>query len=159
MQPEISQPSTSTPPTKRSLEGVVYVTRQAHFNAAHRLNNPDFSAGWNEAQYGVCNNALWHGHNYVLEVTVKGRPHPQTGYVIDLGELKRIIHETIILPCDHRNLNEQVEFLKGILPSTENLVIAFWNQIEPRLTAGKLHCVRLYETERNFAEYLGTTAS
>lgn len=156
---ESSTPSLAAP-TNRSLDGVVYVTRRAHFNAAHRLHNPDFDAAWNEAQYGVCNNALWHGHNYLLEVTVKGRPHPQTGYVIDLGELKRILQETVVAPCDHRNLNEQVDFLKGILPSTENLVIAFWNQIEPRITSGKLHCVRLYETERNFAEYLGpTTAS
>jgi 6-pyruvoyltetrahydropterin/6-carboxytetrahydropterin synthase len=90
---------------------------------------------------------------------VKGVPHPHTGYVIDLGELKRIVHETVVAKCDHRNLNEEVDFLQGILPSTENLVIAFWNQIEPRLTAGKLHSVRLYETERNFAEYLGPTAS
>jgi 6-pyruvoyltetrahydropterin/6-carboxytetrahydropterin synthase len=158
MPKETFQPFSGTP-ANRSLDGVVYVTRRAHFNAAHRLNNPDFNAAWNEEQYGVCNNALWHGHNYVLEVTVKGRPHPQTGYVIDLGELKRIIHEAVVLPCDHRNLNEQVEFLKDVLPSTENLAIAFWNQIEPRLTSGKLHGVRVFETERNFAEYLGPTAS
>ena len=143
----------------RPTAGLVYVTRRAHFNAAHRLHNPAFSAEWNEDMYGLCNNALWHGHNYVIEVTVKGHPHPDTGYVIDLGELKKIVHDAIIVPCDHRNLNEQVDFLKGILPSTENLVIAFWNQIEPRLKAGKLHCVRLFETERNFAEYLGPTAS
>lgn len=146
-------------PTNRSLGGLVYVTRRAHFNAAHRLHNPDFSDAWNLAQYGHCNNPLWHGHNYVLEVTVKGRPHPETGYVIDLGELKRILDEAVVSKCDHRNLNEQVDFLKGILPSTENLVIAFWNEIEPRLTSGNLHAVRLYETERNFAEYLGPSAS
>lgn len=143
----------------RPTAGLVYVTRRAHFNAAHRLHNPAFSAAWNEDMYGLCNNELWHGHNYVIEVTVKGHPHPDTGYVIDLGELKKIVHDAIIVPCDHRNLNEQVDFLKGILPSTENLVIAFWNQIEPRLKSGKLHCVRLFETERNFAEYLGPTAS
>lgn len=154
MHTESSAPSATTP-TSRSLPGVVYVTRRAHFNAAHRLHNPDFGPEWNEAQYGHCNNPLWHGHNYVIEVTVKGTPHPQTGYVIDLGELKRIIHEAVVAPCDHRNLNEQVPFLKGILPSTENLVIAFWNQIAPHITSGKLHSVRLFETERNFAEYLG----
>jgi 6-pyruvoyltetrahydropterin/6-carboxytetrahydropterin synthase len=146
-------------PSRRSLDGVVHITRRAHFNAAHRLHNPDFSQEWNEQQFGLCNNPRWHGHNYVIEVTVKGRPHPETGYVIDIAELKRIIHEAVIAPCDHRNLNEEVDFLQGILPSTENLVIAFWNRIEPRLTAGKLHSVRLYETERNFAEYLGNTAS
>jgi 6-pyruvoyltetrahydropterin/6-carboxytetrahydropterin synthase len=151
--------STASTPPSRSLPGLVHVTRRAHFNAAHRLHNPDFSDSWNKEQFGVCNNPHWHGHNYVLEVTVKGVPHPHTGYVIDLGELKRIVHETVVAKCDHRNLNEEVDFLQGILPSTENLVIAFWNQIEPRLTAGKLHSVRLYETERNFAEYLGPTAS
>lgn len=150
---------TSTTVASRSLPGTVYVTRRAHFNAAHRLHNPDFSQEWNEAQYGHCNNPFWHGHNYVIEVTVRGQPHPQTGYVIDLGELKQIVHEAVVKPCDHRNLNEQVEFLKGILPSTENLAIAFWNQIEPRITSGKLHSVRLYETDRNFAEYLGSTSS
>jgi 6-pyruvoyltetrahydropterin/6-carboxytetrahydropterin synthase len=143
----------------RSLRGVVHVTRRAHFNAAHRLHNPDFDEAWNREQFGHCNNPHWHGHNYVVEVTVKGEPHPETGYVIDLGELKRIVHEAIIAKCDHRNLNIEVDFLKGILPSTENLVIAFWNEIQPRLTAGTLHSVRLYETERNFAEYLGPTAS
>lgn len=142
-------------PTNRSLAGLVYVTRRAHFNAAHRLHNPDFSDRWNQEQFGPCNNPRWHGHNYVLEVTVRGTPHPHTGYVIDLGELKRIVHEAVVSKCDHRNLNEEVDFLQGILPSTENLVIAFWNQIAPRLTAGELHCIRLFETERNFAEYLG----
>jgi 6-pyruvoyltetrahydropterin/6-carboxytetrahydropterin synthase len=151
--------SARTAPKNRSLGGVVYVSRRAHFNAAHRLYNPDFDEAWNQAQFGICSNPHWHGHNYVIEVTVKGVPDPHTGYVIDLSELKKIIHEAVVAKCDHRNLNQEVDFLQGILPSTENLVIAFWNQIEPRLTAGKLHCVRLYETERNFAEYLGPTAS
>ncbi|HEU5078137.1 MAG TPA: 6-carboxytetrahydropterin synthase [Opitutaceae bacterium] len=143
--------------TSRSLNGIVYITRRAHFNAAHRLHNPDFSQEWNTQQFGLCNNPRWHGHNYMIEVTVKGRPHPETGYVIDIAELKKVINEAVIDPCDHRNLNEEVEFLKGILPSTENLVVAFWKQIEPRITSGKLHSVRLYETERNYAEFLGET--
>ena len=97
----------------------------------------------------------WHGHNYVLEVTVRGRPDPDTGYTIDLGRLKRILGRAVVDPCDHRNLNEEVGFLRGVIPSTENLVIAFWDQIEPRIRQGTLYRVRLYETPRNFAEYFG----
>lgn len=137
---------------------MVYVTRQVHFNAAHRLNNPAKSTEWNVEKYGVCNNEGWHGHNYVLEVTVRGEPNPDTGYVIDLTELKRILERTVAVPCDHRNLNTQVPFLQGVIPTTENLVIAFWEQIEPHLTSGQLHCVRLFETPRNFAEYRGPHA-
>lgn len=139
----------------RVLRGTVYITRQVHFNAAHRLHNPAKSQAWNKRQYGLCTNPHWHGHNYVLEVTVRGEPNPETGYILDLAQLKRILHEAIVDKCDHHNLNDEVPFLRGIIPSTENLVIAFWEQIEPRLPAGKLHSVRLYETPRNFAEYFG----
>lgn len=142
----------------RVLSGTVCITRQVHFNSAHRLFNPTKSLAWNRRQYGLCTNPHWHGHNYVLEVTVKGQPDPVTGYLMDLGELKRILHETVVDRCDHRNLNDEVDFLHGIIPSTENLVIAFWNEIAPRLKAGRLHCVRLYETPRNFAEYFGPEA-
>jgi 6-pyruvoyltetrahydropterin/6-carboxytetrahydropterin synthase len=142
----------------RVLQGVVYITRQVHFNSAHRLYNPTKSIAWNQKQYGMCTNPHWHGHNYVLEVTLKGEPDPVTGYIIDLSELKRILNETIVSECDHRNLNEEVPFLRGIIPSTENLVIAFWHQIAPRIRAGQLHCVRLYETPRNFAEFFGPDA-
>src|SRR5258708_1603397 len=143
----------------RSLKGLVNVTRQVHFNSAHRLYNPAFSDSWNEEQFGLCTNPHWHGHNYVLEVTVRGEPDDITGYVIDLGELKRVLNETIVKKCDHRNLNEEVDFLRGVIPSTENLVIAFWNELEPHIKSGKLHTVRLYETPRNFAEYFGHSAS
>ena len=139
----------------RVLQGTVYITRQVHFNSAHRLFNPTKSQAWNTKQYGLCTNPHWHGHNYVLEVTIRGQPDPETGYIMDLGELKRILHQAVVDKCDHRNLNDDVDFLRGIIPSTENLVIAFWQEIEPLLTAGQLHCVRLYETPRNFAEYLG----
>ncbi|MGA3006508.1 MAG: 6-carboxytetrahydropterin synthase [Opitutaceae bacterium] len=131
------------------------VTRRVHFNAAHRLFNPAFSRAWNEKTFGLCANPHGHGHNYVLEATVAGEPHPDTGFVINLVELKRILGEAVADKCDHRNLNEDVEFLRGLLPTTENLVIAFWREIEPRIKSGRLHCVRLYETERNFAEYFG----
>lgn len=133
----------------------VYVTRRAHFNAAHRLHNPAKSQAWNESVFGACNHPHWHGHNYVLEVTVAGCPEEDTGYVIDLGILKQIIHEHVVKHVDHRNLNLDVPFLEGTLPSTENLVIAFWNVLEPHITAGRLHRVRLFETDRNYAEYFG----
>lgn len=139
----------------RALRGTVLVTRRVHFNAAHRLDNPRFDAAWNQRTYGVCNNPNWHGHNYELEVSVSGEPDSETGYVIDLGELKNVLETCIVSRCDHRNLNLEVDFLQGIIPSTENLVIAFWNEIAPRLNAGRLHRVRLYESERNFAEYYG----
>jgi len=143
------------PGTVRPLSGTVYITRQVHFNSAHRLHNPSKSQEWNVATYGLCTNPHWHGHNYVLEVTVRGQPDPETGYVLDLAALKRILHTTVVDHCDHRNLNTDVDFLRGIIPSTENLVIAFWDRIAPALPAGELHCVRLYETPRNFAEYRG----
>jgi 6-pyruvoyltetrahydropterin/6-carboxytetrahydropterin synthase len=132
---------------------VVHVTRQVHFNSAHRLRNPARSPRWNQRHYGPC--AEVHGHNYVLEVTVSGRPDPETGYVIDLGDLKRIMNSAVAEKCDHRNLNDGVGFLRGVIPSAENLAVAFWQEIAPRLKAGRLHCVRLYETPRNYAEYFG----
>ena len=133
----------------------VYVTRKVHFNAAHRLHNPAKSDAWNQETFGPCNNPNWHGHNYVLEVTVAGDPNPETGYVIDLGVLKKVIEEKIVSKCDHSNLNLEVDFLSGIIPSTENLVVAFWKELEGALPSGNLHCIRLYETERNRAEYFG----
>jgi 6-pyruvoyltetrahydropterin/6-carboxytetrahydropterin synthase len=145
----------SRPEAARVLDGIVYVTRQVHFNAAHQLANPAFDRRWNEKTYGPCTNPHWHGHNYVLEATVSGSADKDTGYVIDLAELKRILHTAVVEPCDHRNLNQDVDFLRGIIPSTENLVIAFWNRIEPHLRSGRLHSVRLYETPRNFVEYFG----
>ena len=148
------------PAAPRVLRGTVLITRQVHFNSAHRLHNPTKSQAWNVKQYGLCTNPHWHGHNYVLEVTVRGEPDPETGYIIDLGELKKILHRAVVDPCDHRNLNTDVPFLRGIIPSTENLVIAFWHEIAPLLPpAATLHRVRLYETPRNFAEFLGPDAA
>lgn len=137
---------------------MIYVTRKAHFNASHRLHNPDKPDEWNRRTFGKCNNPNWHGHNYVIEVTVAGNPDPDTGYVIDLGSLKKIIRDSIIDPCDHKNLNMEVPYLKGVIPSTENLCKIFFEQMEAdvRKSASKgsrLYSVKLYETERNFAEY------
>jgi 6-pyruvoyltetrahydropterin/6-carboxytetrahydropterin synthase len=151
-----SLPETAT--TNQSLDGEVVVTRRTHFNASHRLVNTDRSAQWNTNTYGRCNNPNGHGHNYVLEVSVVGRPDPSNGYVIDLGELKEIVERQITGKCDHRNLNLDVDFLNGIIPSTENLVIAFWNQLAPHIKRGRLRRVRLWETERNRAEYFGPAA-
>jgi 6-pyruvoyltetrahydropterin/6-carboxytetrahydropterin synthase len=150
--PRSRSPGAAAP---RALPGVVSITRQVHFNSAHRLHNPSKSQAWNTAHYGLCTNPHWHGHNYVLEVTVRGHPDPETGYIMDLGELKKILYRAVVDKCDHRNLNDEVDFLRGVIPSTENLVIAFWNEIAPHIKTGRLHCVRLYETPRNFAEYLG----
>ena len=144
------------PAAPRVLRGTVFITRQVHFNSAHRLHNPTKSQAWNTQQYGLCTNPHWHGHNYVLEVTVRGEPDAATGYIVDLSELKRILHHAVVDPCDHRNLNTDVNFLRNVIPSTENLVIAFWNEIAPLLPpAARLHQVRLYETPRNFADYRG----
>ncbi len=108
--------------------------------------------------FGKCNNPNWHGHNYVMEVTVAGEPDPETGYVIDLGELKRIIQINILDKCDHKNLNLEVPFLEGIIPTSENLVKAFFQELEDDIHTkaygpSKLYSVKLFETERNIAEY------
>jgi 6-pyruvoyltetrahydropterin/6-carboxytetrahydropterin synthase len=136
----------------------IYVTRKVHFNAAHRLHNPQHSDAWNTETYGPCNHPNWHGHNYVLEVTVAGEPDPETGYVIDLGALKALLEDRILRHVDHRNLNLDVPFLEGVIPSTENLCIAFWERIAEHLPSGRLHRIRLFETERNFADYYGPDA-
>ncbi len=158
LMPKKAAKSKAATPRVRPMTGVVTITRQVHFNSAHRLHNPTKSQKWNVAHYGLCTNPHWHGHNYVLEVSLRGQPDPETGYIIDLGELKRILHTHIVEKCDHHNLNDEVDFLRGIIPSTENLVIAFWNEILPHVPAGTLHCVKLYETPRNCAEYRGPDA-
>ncbi len=134
---------------------MIYVTRREVFSAAHRLYNPRLSDEENEKLFGKCSNPNWHGHNYVLEVVVKGEIDSLTGYVIDLKELKRIIRENIIEKLDHKNLNLDVDFLKGKIPSGENLVVAIWNQLEGKITNGKLHAIKLFETENNYFEYRG----
>ena len=135
---------------------LVHVTRTVEFNAAHRLHNPAKSDDWNRETYGKCNFPNWHGHNYTLEVTVVGEPSPETGYVMDLGVLKALLETHIVSKVDHRNLNLDVDFLQGLLPSTENVVVAFWQQLEPHLPDGiRLSRMRLAETARNAAEYYG----
>ncbi len=134
---------------------MVYITRKATFSAAHRLYNPKFSDEENERVFDKCNNPLGHGHNYVLEVTVAGHPDPETGYVLDLKLLKEVIDREIIQYVDHKHLNYDVPFLRGIIPTVENLAIAFWRILEAKLPAGKLYRIRLFESESNWAEYYG----
>ena len=132
---------------------VVHVTRRAHFNAAHRLHNPAQSDAWNRATFGKCNHPNWHGHNYVLHVTVAGEPDPETGYVADLAALKKLMDERVVNDLDHRNLNLDVPWLAGAMPSTENLAVAIWERLAPHVPG--LYEVRLHETENNSAAYRG----
>lgn len=134
---------------------LIYVTRKMHFNAAHRLHNPNLSEDENIRLFGVCNNKNGHGHNYEIEVTVCGSPDDISGYLIDLKQLKEIIEKEIVSECDHKHLNYDVKWLEGINPTAENLVISFWNRLVGKINNGKLYAVKLYETERNFVEYRG----
>ncbi len=137
---------------------MVFVRKKGHFNAAHRLHNPEKSDEWNRSTYGECNHPNWHGHNYIIEVTVAGEPSSETGYIIDLNSLSEIIHTEIVEKCDHKNLNLDVGFLANIIPSTENLAKVFYEQLEKPVNEASsnscfLYAVHLQETERNAAEY------
>ncbi|MBO9633078.1 MAG: 6-carboxytetrahydropterin synthase [Chitinophagaceae bacterium] len=135
---------------------MVYLTRVEHFNAAHKLYNPAWSKEKNEAVFGKCANEHWHGHNYELLVTIKGKPDPDTGFLYDVKELSKLIQVHVLDKLDHRNLNMDVDFMRGQLCSTENLAIGIWQQLEPHLPQTvKLHCIKLYETPRIFVEYFG----
>ena len=134
---------------------MVYLTRKEHFNAAHKLFNPQWSEAKNVEVFGVCANKNWHGHNYDLYVTVKGIPDKTTGMVTNLKELSTIIKEVIIKQLDHKNLDLDVEFIKGKMSTTENVAIAIFNELKPFIKGCTLHSVKLWETERNYAEYIG----
>lgn len=136
---------------------VVYITRRETFNAAHKLWQESWSDEKNEEVFGKCSNKNWHGHNFSLYVTVKGAPNPETGFVIDLKKLSVIIKEYAVDKLDHRNLNLDVSFMKGLLASTENLAIQIWKQIEAPIKqeGGELCKIKLFETENNFVEYFG----
>lgn len=134
---------------------MVYVTRKGEFCAAHRLYNPDWSDEKNAAIFGKCNNPNGHGHNYEIEVTVGGNPPTETGMVIDLKKLADIIERELIDRVDHKNMNIDVDFMKGCIPTAENMAIAFWRLLEPKITEGKLVSIKLYESGNNFVEYRG----
>jgi len=134
---------------------MVYVTRREVFSASHRLYNEKFSDEKNQFLFGKCNNLNGHGHNYILEVVVAGEINPDTGYLIDLKVLKEIIIERVIKKVDHKNLNLDVDFLSGKIPTAENIAIGIWNQLNGELPSGELYSVKLYETENNYVEYKG----
>ncbi len=136
---------------------MIYITRKEHFNAAHRLFRPDYNDAKNLEVFGKCSNPNWHGHNYELFVTVKGEVDPETGFLINLKELSRIINELVVNKLDHKNINLEVDFMEGKLASSENLAIAIWEQLEETISqaGASLYSVKLFETERNFVEYFG----
>ncbi|MGW8282982.1 MAG: 6-carboxytetrahydropterin synthase [Gemmatimonadota bacterium] len=134
---------------------IARVTRRVHFSAGHRLHNPSFEDERNRETYGLCNRPNGHGHNYDLEVTVEGEIDPETGFVMDLKRLKSLLGDTVLSDLDHANLNMDVPWLEGIIPTTENLAVAIWNRLDGRLESVRLVCVRLWETERNMVEYRG----
>ncbi len=134
----------------------VTVTRRLRFNAAHRVFNPEFTDVENEATFGKCNNPNWHGHNYTLDVSVEGEIDARTGYVMDLARLRDIAERELISRVDHRNFNLDVDFMEGVIPTSENIVVAFWKILEQAIAPVKLRKLVLYETENNYVEYTGT---
>ena len=134
---------------------MVYLTRVEHFNAAHKLYNPDWSREKNDEVFGKCANDNWHGHNYEIHVTVKGEPDPETGFIIDVKRLSHIIKDHLLDKVDHRNLNLDVDFMQGKMCSTEVFVKEIWKQLEPHISGGRLHQIRLYETPRIYVDYFG----
>ena len=133
----------------------VTVTRRLMFNAAHRVHNPALSDAENLALFGKCNNPNWHGHNYTLDVSVTGPIDPRTGYVVDLSALKAIVMREVIDKADHKNFNLEVDFMRGLIPTTENIVISMWRVLEPAIAPAKLAKLVLWETANNYVEYDG----
>ena len=133
----------------------VTVTRRLHFNAAHRVHNPALSDDENRRLFGKCNNPNWHGHNYILDVSVAGPVDERTGYVIDLAQIKDVAQREVIDKVDHRNFNLEVDFMRGLIPTTENIVVAIWRVLAPRITSGRLTRLVLWETPNNYVEYDG----
>jgi 6-pyruvoyltetrahydropterin/6-carboxytetrahydropterin synthase len=136
---------------------MVFLTRRERFNAAHRMFRSDWSDEKNNEVYGKCSNPNWHGHNYTLFVTVKGELNPETGYVVNLKTLSQVINQHVIDKVDHKNINIEVDFMKGVFPSSESLAIAIWQVLDPLIKQMgiSLHCIKIEETENNFVEYFG----
>ncbi len=134
---------------------MVYLTRRAQFCAGHRLHNPALSDEENSRIFGKCNNPHYHGHNYTLEVTIAGEPDPVTGMVMDLKDLKVLIESEVIEAMDHKNLNIEVGFMHGMIPSAENIAIACWRVLAPKIPSGTLFSIKIWETENNIVEYRG----
>ncbi|HKW74175.1 MAG TPA: 6-carboxytetrahydropterin synthase [Terriglobales bacterium] len=134
---------------------MVYLTRKAEFSASHYYHNPEFSAEDNQRIFGKCNNLNGHGHNYTLEVTVKGQVDAQSGFVVDLKELKEIMNREVLEALDHRFLNKELPEFRSTIPTTENLAINIWGRLEPKLRIARLHRIRLYETPDLFVDFYG----
>jgi len=134
---------------------MIYLTRKAEFCASHYYHNPEFTPEENQRLFGKCNNPHGHGHNYVLEVTVKGKVDPRTGFVINLKELKEALNREVLDAMDHRFLNKEVPEFFTRIPTTENLAIVIWQRLEPKLKDAQLHRVRVYETPDLFADFYG----
>jgi 6-pyruvoyltetrahydropterin/6-carboxytetrahydropterin synthase len=135
---------------------MVYVTRKEHFNAAHKLFNASWSKEQNEAVFGKCANENWHGHNFELYVTVKGKPNLETGFVFDVKQLSKIVNTHLIDKLDHKNLNLDVDFMAGKICSIEVLIMEMWKQLVPHLPPNiQLHALKLWETPKIYAEYFG----
>jgi 6-pyruvoyltetrahydropterin/6-carboxytetrahydropterin synthase len=136
---------------------MIYLTRRERFSSAHRMFRQSLSDEENLKVYGKCSNPLWHGHNYVLKVTVKGDPDPEVGYFMNATRLKEIINDRVIAKLDHKNMNVETDFMAGKVATTENLAIAIWDELKAPLEAegALLHCIRVEETENNFIEYYG----
>ena len=136
---------------------MLFITRKEHFNAAHKLYNPQWSEEKNAEIFGKCSNPNWHGHNYNLYVTVKGNINPDTGFIINLKDLSTVIRVEVCDKLDHKNLNLDVDFLKDVMTSTENVTIAIFNILAPKIKSlgAELHSIKLYETENNYVEYFG----
>jgi 6-pyruvoyltetrahydropterin/6-carboxytetrahydropterin synthase len=136
---------------------MIFITRRERFNAAHRLFRPDYTDEKNNAVFGKCSNPNWHGHNYELFITLKGEINPETGFLVNLKTLSKLIRNTIIVKLDHKNINLEVDFMKGKLASTENLAVGIWQELTEGVKAlgAELHCVKVSESENNYAEYFG----
>jgi 6-pyruvoyltetrahydropterin/6-carboxytetrahydropterin synthase len=136
---------------------MVYLTRRERFNAAHRIFREDWSDEKNLKEFGKCSNPNWHGHNYILFVTVRGEVDPEIGYVVNLKILSELIRKLIIDKLDHRNINLEVDFMKGRIASTENLAIGIWEELDPHIQklGIELHRIKIEETENNYVEYFG----
>jgi len=134
---------------------MVYLTRRAEFSASHYYHNPQLSPEENQRLFGKCNNPHGHGHNYTLEVTVRGAVDPRSGFVMDLAELKETLNREVLDAMDHRFLNKEVPEFRDRIPTTENLAIAIWQRLKPKLQVAELHRVRVYETPDLFVDFYG----
>ena len=134
---------------------MMYLTRRAEFSASHFYHNPKWSAEENQRVFGKCANLHGHGHNYTLEVTVKGEIDPVTGFVVDLKQLKEVMNREVVDAMDHRHLNKEVPEFASLVPTTENLAVAIWKRLEPKLRVARLHRVRIFEAPDLFADFYG----